>query len=106
MGRLRGEDRRRGAAMAGSRAADGGLLEPLALPLAVAARQAAAMDEQALLTELHAHYRLVPAGRDSKVSLTRWNEREWSLGEILHHRGRGGNVALKVGATKTGPPVV
>jgi hypothetical protein len=49
-----------------------------------------------------AGYALVPVGRDSKVSLTRWNRRDFPRGELLYHVAHGGNLAAKVGETRDG----
>jgi hypothetical protein len=53
-----------------------------------------------------AGYSLVPVGKDSKVSLTRWNVLEFCRREILDHVHRGGNVAAKVGPTRDGTQVI
>lgn len=66
------------------------------------------MDQLATIVEeaAAAGYSLVPVGKDSKISLTRWNVREFCKQQLLDHVRERGNVAAKVGATRNGTRVV
>lgn len=65
------------------------------------------MDAHALIEEAVDHYDLLPVGKDSKACLIRhWNKKVFDKDELLHHARRGGNIAARVGMTRSGVQVL
>jgi len=57
--------------------------------------------DEGILREAYEHYFIARAGRNSKVGLGQWNTEDRSIEEILWHVRHGGNVALRVGQTRS-----
>lgn len=65
------------------------------------------MDALALIAEAFDHYHLLPVGRDSKACLVRhWNTMAFGKDHLLQHARRGGNIAARVGMTRSGIQVL
>lgn len=65
------------------------------------------MDTAALIAEAFEHYTLLPVGQDSKACLVRhWNTKEFTKSHLLSHARGGGNIAARVGLTRSGVQVL